>query len=343
MRQLIVGGTKAFPPLRNVLCRLTQKEDISFDAIWLIDTPETICNFNHISESIKSLAGRRDILVSSLEVNEQNAAYRIPDFMAQFVMRDANQIKDLFVDLTTGPKYVTSLLYASANFCQINNIHYFLLKSNRRDALFEELREDEYEYLQLPPFNSDSLALLSRRSHIDLIYYLKDLDDLVRAFSLNSPQLADELDRNIRPAVRDYFEGNYKGVIRSVGSLMETWTDRIYKIWRFQDLILVNSNSRETWHNELAQIQKICNKLQKVRINEVPIDFTLEQLEESLPLAVVGNLLEMVRVYRNIAAHKADQRYQIERDDAKLVLDIGFAFARKCEQAAFMLKYGWGQ
>jgi len=355
MTNVIMGGTNNYPLLRNVLGALTSENGLSLnpsnlDAIWLIDTSETSDGLSEISKEIKKILGRRDIVVSSLEVNENDAADRIPEFMAQFVLCNTKQKTDLIIDLTTGPKYITSLLYATANFCRVNEIYYFLLKdSNKRIIPFSQLKSEDYEYIRLPPFSGKSLTELSRRSHLDLIYYLKDVDELTEEFFSKSIQLGDELDRNMRLAVRDYFSDteNYEGVIRSVSSLLEAWSDRLYEIWDSQGMIEANPpltnryNQKNTWAYKLERMSGVFNALRKARDNEIVKGFTPEQQAESLPLAYVGDLLEMVRVYRNMAVHKADHSYQISRDDAKLVLDTGFAFIRKCKRAAFLLKYGW--
>jgi hypothetical protein len=232
-----VGGTKNFPPLRNVLCAL-KKEGKVIDAVYMIDNNDTAKNSCAIIKDIKETLGRRDVLVSSLEVNEKDAARLIPEFMAQFIAPYMKQKRELIVDLTTGPKYIASLLYATANFCGIDNIYYFLLKKScKSGAYFEDLNENDYQYLRLPKFSDESLEELSQRSHLDIIYYLKDVEDLVDAFKPLSPQLANEIDRNMRLAVFDFFSKRYKSMVLSVGSLLETWTYRINEIWVRQGLI----------------------------------------------------------------------------------------------------------
>lgn len=95
--------------MRNVLCAL-KKEGKVIDAVYLIDNDDTAKNSCAIIKDIKETLGRRDVLVSSLEVNENDAFHLIPEFMAQFISHDERQKRDLIVDLTTGPKYIASLL-----------------------------------------------------------------------------------------------------------------------------------------------------------------------------------------------------------------------------------------
>ena len=126
MTLLITGGTRQFPPLRNALCALRQNKNFVIDAVWLVDNGETAKYFGENVAAIKETLGRVDIMISTLEVNEENASEKIPNFMAQFVVRDEYQ-NNVVVDLTAGPKFITSLLYAAANFCRIEQIYYFLL------------------------------------------------------------------------------------------------------------------------------------------------------------------------------------------------------------------------
>lgn len=345
MANLIVGGTLTYPPLHNVLCAL-RLENVEIDGVWLIDTPQTVSKTAEMMEQVKATLGKRTVLVASLEVNENNASERIPDFMAQFVARDTSQLHDLVVDLTTGPKYVTSLLYAAANFCRLNRVYYFLLKARKQDVPFEELTSDDYEYLRLPPFSDKSLAALGRRNHLELIYYLKDVEDLHASFLEHSERLAAEIDRDLRVAVQNYFDGNYRGTVRSIGSLAETWTARLHSIWQENGLLARwpkqkqgSAGKKNDWAGNIEDLEPFLMHLLKVRAGSSVNGLSTEDLALALPLATLDPLLTTVRTYRNIAAHKADSLYEITRDDAKLVLEIGLLLVRKCRDAGFLLGY----
>jgi hypothetical protein len=84
---------------------------------------------------------------------------------------------------------------------------------------------------------------------------------------------------------------------------------------------------------------KVCKKLRESKINDANDNLVPEMLTDSIPLAMSHEMLDLVRKYRNMAAHVTDHRYQIERADAKLVLDTGFAFVNKCKQANYLLGY----
>jgi len=342
MTSLILSGTDNLAPLHNVLCVLKRKA-FKIDVVHLIDTPQTITKLHDTLEEIKITLGNRDILVTSLEVNEQNAADLIPAFMASLIVRETKQIPNLVVDLTTGPKYITSLLYAAANFCQVEKIYYFLLTTKTRDVPFEKLVEHkDFEYVSLPTFSSKSLAALSQSSHMDMIYYLKDLEDLVKSVPSQSRLLAEDLDQNMRLAVEDYFEENYERMCLNVGKLLEAWTKRIYIILESQGVLQKhfpdnNKPDSKKWPSKkLDEMFYVFNDLQNANLDQ-PNDFTSDQLKCFMPLAEIGSMLNIVREYRNIAAHGTGHLYQMNRYEAKLVLDIGFAFVIKCKQANFLL------
>lgn len=334
MTLLITGGTRQFPPLRNALCALRHHKKVNIDAVWLIDNGETAKYFGDNVAAIKETLGRVDIMISTLEVDELNASEKIPNFMAQFVVRDEYQ-NNVIVDLTAGPKFITSLLYAAANFCRIEQIYYFLLKGNKYNLPFEELHESDYDYLSLAPFSSESIEDLSRRSFIDLIFYLKDIDDLINEYLVVAPNLAEMIEQSLKFAVQNYFRGDYKSAVRHVGTMLETWTARLHQFLNTQGVLsqyptqgtpLAQQNS---WAYHTHMMKGFFAKIQKLRQGESLGTLDPSLVSDALRIAFITDLLELVRPFRNMASHKADTQYQLEKSDAKLMLDIGLTIVRK--------------
>lgn len=345
MALLITGGTRNFAPLRNALCALQQELGLDIEAVWLVDNEETFNHFCDNADKIKETLGNRNVMIASLEVTESDASEKIPDFMSKFVLRDVSENNNVIVDLTTGPKFITSLLYAAANFCRINHIYYFLLKGGKREVPFEELSDKDYEYVLLPPFSSESLYNLGRRSYLELIYYLKEVEDLVEDYSYHAPGLAEKIDQGLRFAVRSYFEEDYKGSIRSVGGLLEMWAERLYCFWKEHDMLSRyrppaehSKPPRGSWGFHTFMMKSLFSKLQKSSEGEHVDGFDERLLEDALRIATVNDLLETVRPFRNLASHKANLRYQPTREDAKLVLDIALNIVKKSKDTIFFIE-----
>lgn len=333
MTLLITGGTRNFPPLRNALCALQKNKQIQIDAVWLVDNGETAAHFGTNVAAIKETLGRTDIMISTLEVNEENASEKIPNFMTQFVVRDEYQT-NVVVDLTAGPKFITSLLYAAANFCRIEQIYYFLLKGGKYNVSFEELTDGDYEYLSLAPFSSRSLEDLSRRSFIDLIFYLKDIDDLIDEYLEVAPSLAEMIEQSLKFAVQTYFRGDYKSTVRHVGTMLETWAARLYQFLDDEGVLAQfptqgKAPRKNSWAYHIFMMSRFFTEIQKLREGKsIPsVDTTL--VNDALQIAFITDLFALARPFRNMASHKTDTQYQLEKSDAKLMLDIGLTIVRK--------------
>ncbi len=344
MTSLITAGTNSLQTLLNALSALETIENFNFDEIYLFDTPETSSKSQDILTGIRATPKRRNLQITSFVVNENNAYKRIPEFMARHVLNDTKRIQEVVVDLTTGPKYITSLLYSAANFCQISNIYYFLLKDNdKRSVPFDALiKHKDYEHLQLPPFSGKSLMALSWRSSLDLIYYLKDIEVLIEGFPPESKELAKSVDRTMRSAVRYYFNEEYKEVLSSIGLLLEDWVAQIYATWEIQGTLKAHmptdqkTDSRKRPKGKLGDMNYVFDDLLYIKQPGKTESFTSEELQSFIPLTMVGDMLNIARNYRNIVVHP--HCYQYDRNDAKIALDIGFACVNRCMQAGLLPK-----
>ena len=54
-----------------------------------------------------------------------------------------------------------------------------------------------------------------------------------------------------------------------------------------------------------------------------------------MKIGTVNDLLEAARPLRNLAAHKANLRYELTRRDAKLFIDIALSVIGKCRSTRF--------
>lgn len=337
MTLVISSGHRTFDPLRNALCVLAQKRGFDIQAVWLVDNPETAPSFWENGEGIKATLGK-EVMIASLEVNEGNAHDKIPAFMSQFVLRDPNATDTIVVDLTAGPKFIASLLYAAASFCRIKHIYYFLLKGDKRTVPFEDLVEgQDFEYVPLPGFTDESLFQLGRRSYLELILYLKEVEDLVNGYSQTAPSLSEKIDHYLRASVRNYFDDDYRGAIRSAGALLEMLAESLFRF--LQDIGQVPRDSddkkRKDWAYHTSAMRKFFRNLQYLQEGATLTDFDEPVLSMAVSVATVNDLLDAARPFRNLASHTANLRYLPTKRDAKLVIDIAFNVLSKAKGTPF--------
>ncbi|MBM4428836.1 MAG: hypothetical protein FJ026_00625 [Chloroflexi bacterium] len=376
MAVLISGGTVRFAPIENALRALDKSmrlaRDLQFnpeecpplsaaiyalrkkppsgdiEGVLLIDNEETAKSFCNNVESIKATLDKKDIVVSTLEVKEDDAAEKISNFMARFVLQEARRANDVIVDLTAGPKFIASVLYATANFCRITHIYYFLIKGGKTNVPFDQLdqqSDEDYEYVLIPPFSDQSLYNLSRRSYLELIFYLKEIEDLVGAYAETAPNLAKKVEQSLWFAVKNYFDGDYKGAIRGCGSLLETWTERLYQFFKERRLLdkyrpkpeYKDPPTRETdWAFQVYRMTGLFDRLQRVKDSEHVNGLDQDTEKDAVQIALVDDLLGIARTCRNLTAHKVNLKYQPTREDAKLILDIALSVVRRSRGTLFV-------
>jgi hypothetical protein len=234
-------------------------------------------------------------------------------------------------------------LYAAASFCRIRHIYYFLLKGDKRDVLFEDLDEEDYEYIPLPGFTDESLFELGRRSYLELILYLKEVEDLVSEYADQAPSLAEKADQHLRFAVRNYFEDDYRGAIRSAGALLEMLAESLYRFWEEHGQLSLypqkgERGRRGTWAYHTAGMSEIFRRLQYLQEGDSLDGFDESLLNDAIAIATMNDLLEAARSFRNLASHTANLRYRPTKRDAKFALDIALNALEKSRGTRFFVE-----
>jgi len=366
MALLVSAGNVTFAPLGSVIGAL-QKKNIVIDAVWLIDNQQTVASFTSNVTGIKNALGRQDVMVASLEVTEQNAADRIPEFMADYVLRnksgthhqqaldkgatdgkdetqseDSSWREDVIVDLTAGPKFITSTLYAAANFCRVKRVYYFLLKNRaKQQAPFSELTEDDYEYLQLPPFSDESLVKLGQRSYLQIVYYMKEIEELAKGYRKRNISFADRIEQSLHFAIRGYFDGDYEGAIRSASSLLETWSEHLYLFCETheQEYGLTFNHLDEggrKWNNYNAKLHSIFKDLVNLKKGEQHSNYQDAFVNDALKIIGTLDFVESARKLRNAASHSVNRRFKTTEADANLLINIALStMKRSCDTIFF--------
>jgi hypothetical protein len=361
MTLLVSAGSEKFGPLGNVLGAL-KKQGSKIDAVWLIDTKDTALSFGSHAIEIKKALDREDVMIASLEVTEQNAAERIPEFMADYVLRnkslrkdkdsldktnktaysnDGNWREDVIVDLTAGPKFITSTLYAAANFCRVRRVYYFLLKSREKSALsFAELTENDYEYLELPPFSTESLLKLSRRSYLQIVYYMKEIEELAKLYQQNNIAFADRIEQSLHFAARGFFDEDFEGGIRSVSTLLEAWSEHVYNFCeKHRETYGLNleqlTGKGRTWNNYNSKLQQLFKGMVELQNDQQHPSYSMEFVNSALSIVFAVEFVEVVRKLRNTASHSINRRYQATEADANLAINIAISTMKRSQGTIF--------
>lgn len=104
--------------------------------------------------------------------------------------------EEKIVDLSNGQKDASSLLFMTANLCQIDRIYYLMLKTKPKEDM---LSGRDCDYIKMRQV--DCVSKLAKISHFDLIYYNDEMREL---FS--------ESERTINGALKVIHDGLSTGI-----------------------------------------------------------------------------------------------------------------------------------
>lgn len=338
---IIPGNTNTL--IFEVVCRVVQ-------SLW----PDTV-GFVHVFDSHESAelamgekrdAFLREIFGSQLEirtslVDEMDLQLQIPEKISQIL--GSFPATRVLVDLTNGQKFVASVLYATASISRISRIYSLLPKTDFRKLELERLKQlkegTDYEYIPLKPLVD--IQGIARSSFLELVYYRDEIEDVARQLELQDEDFAHDVRRTLMHALSDYFSGasdpdaqtaaeKYGVCMASLGKMCEELAEKLYTY-------LVNFRGAQTltrpdFNGYVDQVGKILSRIRKTRPPQ-----ELDPGDEKLKRLVVGDgLLEMIRIYRNLAAHPKTHVYRVDRYDAKLNLDASLLLLKRLSETSVL-------
>jgi hypothetical protein len=220
---LVAVGGPNLDTFTNILCALSRqvRSHLSIDKVLVLETTEGRQQYAELRERVRLALGRDAELRIRTVSNDllQTIIPRVLVDGGREVGRDA-----LIVDLTTGPKTVTAVLYACASFSQLEHLYY--ISVSKKGSSFVQLwaesePEQYYKAVVLAPIKD--VQELASQSFFDLVYYIEKLGKIdERAPARLAPEVRHATDQ-LRTALPLFF-GNpphFRSAMQAIGNAGE--------------------------------------------------------------------------------------------------------------------------
>ena len=229
--------------------------------------------------------------------------------------------EEKIVDLSNGQKSTSSLLYMAANLCQIERIYYLMLKTAPKETM---ISGRDYNYVKMR--KEDCVNKLAKISHFDLIYYNNELQELFSESEKTSPGPLKKIYDGLMTGIRDFFsKEDYRSVVANVTIGNETI------IKSLKEFLKDDEECRQ-----FCQKYGIIVDRQKDPVGALAF-FAKKYVQygkkkEILALATVPSLVAVLREYRNISAHYAENGIELKEDQGRIVINLSIEVL-KCIRA----------
>ena len=265
-------------------------------------TPQsnTVVGVDQLLEVVKEACGH-----PALEFRYARVSGDLQTAVPRKLIDGANEVgrENVVVDLTTGSKDLSSILYAAASFSRMDHIYYLNVQ---RDATGQfpllwkqEAAESLYQVVQLAPLREGNE--LAAQSFFDLVYYA----DLLSDINSRSPeQLLYETRLavgQLQSALSHFFarKQDLLAAMRSIGAARED----IHKLV----IATVNSIDQQAQITDPKQLTDWCKRRRKAAESASMAN----QLDAVPGLIVLDSTLETLRQWRNAAAHKRPPTFDV--------------------------------
>ncbi len=248
------------------------------------------------------------------------------------ILSDKLKIYDrsqIVVDLTSGDKYISSTLYASASLSQIENLFFLVVNRDKFDTLPEDLTEDDYKIDVISPLGN--LESIGKYTFFEIFYYKDKVSELTSKFSkveFKSSYLRNQLKSQMESCIDSYFLEQYPDAISKISQIIEEISveipDRIKQIAAGE---IKEKTAIKSLDDSISWLRSnFCDPLRGKR------NKNLSEHEEKLKdLQTLDRLIDLVRAHRNISSHPYD--FLRGWDEARLVINTSLYILDKVEQA----------
>lgn len=263
-----------------------------------------------IYESAKQ-ALNRDVEVRQRKI-DSDAQVMIP----RIVVDGAREVgrTNVIVDITSGNKTASAILYASASFCRLEHIYYVNVQRNPSGFpnLWEEPEpQKHFTVINLAPLQE--VQHLAALSHFDLIYYFDTLDRLDSVASNLVRNEVKEVTHHIRSSLRLFFE--LRDNLASMQAIGTATEHAIGIVWA-----LVNSIDEKASITSNTNLKEWNDSLRKKLKQRSGPDFSRQSpMTHSLDFAV-----EILINWRNAAKHRYPPNFSAQdvRTAMNLIIDL---------------------
>lgn len=219
--------------------------------------------------------------------------------------------EEKIVDLSNGQKATSSMLFMVASLCKIDKIYYLMLKS----APGENMRCGiDYDYIKMRTI--DGVGQLAKISCFDLIYYNDILNSIFTEEEREVPTPVKIIYDGISTGIKSFFsDTNFRSVVNNV----TIGNEKI--INSFLSFIDKDEECKAFCEEHGIKIMSgrdpvgILTYFVKAYLNDGKND-------DILALATLPGLLSALRQYRNISAHYSENKYELDEDKARIVINM---------------------
>ena len=252
----------------------------------------------------------------------------------QTILRTVKDVgkSNLVLDLTSGKKDITGILYTAACISEIENMIYIDVCRDEDTGTFYELSKLDTEIakkVRVTKFQSISeIEDLASLNHMDFIIYKKSVQEIL-------PNEDDDYHVKFGHAIDYYFSKDYKNCIREIGLLNESIVECLaeHLLEHFQEPPLKGTDNLGTILNLQREYEKCANPKRWNEKNGLQKTF-----ERMWPVfRYFPALFEMVSAivnYRNLVSHP--KPFIPERDDAKMVIDLMLRVCRSLSELKWL-------
>ena len=239
---------------------------------------------------------------------------------------------NLVLDLTSGKKDITGILYTAACISEIENMIYIDVCRDVQTGDFHSLSSTDSNIVgkvKLTKFETISeIENLASLNHMDFIIYKKSIQEILPE-NETMPNY-EEYQAKFSHAIDYYFRKEYQNCIREIGLLNES----IVKCLADAFSTLLEGNLKGT--RNLDVIMKVQMKYEecadpKRRIGKENLQKTYERMQPVFDhFPAIFEMVSAIHNYRNLVSH--DKHFTPMRDDAKLVIDLMLRVCRSLSE-----------
>jgi hypothetical protein len=236
------------------------------------------------------LALQRDI-----EVRKRKLSGDLQSLIPRLLVDGAKEVgrDNVVVDITSGNKTASAILYATASFCRLNHIYYVSVSKRQQGFanLWEETEPEKlFTVINLAPLRD--VQHLAALSHFDLIFYLDTFDRLdSEASDAVSAELR-EVTHHLRSSLRLFFElRDNLASMQALGTATEHLIGLIYQ--------MVNAVDAGAKIDKLTALKSWSDQLRKDLSAKSGPDYSRQY-----PIThALDHSAELLRNWRNASKH----------------------------------------
>lgn len=297
-----------------------------------------VVSFLHQEEVVKSVLVDNDRcsvveachrLVKEMDAGVEVRFVPIVDYAKEIPQTILKAVKEvgkanLVLDLTSGKKDITGILYTAACISEIENMIYIDVCRNDNTGEFYSLSKADAEIegkVKVTKFETISeMENLASLNHMDFIIYKKSVQEILPCDKEMLPSYEDYAGK-FNHAIDYYFRKEYQNCIREIGLLNESIAGCVAEAFlaRFNTSRAKGCSDLDVIMNFQRDYERCADPKRRNEKEE-----RRKTYDRMYPIfsrfPAIFEMVSAIQNYRNLVSH--DKRFTPMRDDAKLVIDL---------------------